>query len=1262
MEKSRHGKHTKDKSKKSKKRRNRDENGSPSNSIGPSKPLVEYSDVSSEDLSGPEAGEIQSGEEGSVPSLSDDGELDIMHRNSHRSRYSRLEEEIYLSRQMLHSPGRRHTHRLDPSMIPRSPTPDAILIRERQLSVSSRSSRSSDVRHRRKVDDSPAEYRAPIASPTYAEDFDSIDRKKRKKKEKKHRRDKKNKKKKKKAKHRSRSTSLESIDSESDESQSSSRKTPPRPEIEPLSDWEPPESVASKVPIDPKIDTSACSPVSNDSHIASPEPAYEKSPTPSETPPLKVYKEYIRGYHPRESPHTPPLHSSKYNHYISDEPIRIKDSPILIDDHQSLSPVHSPYRNPSPESLMPSHKHGRSISPSRRRRQDREAHRKHRREKARVRDKRNYSRSRSPVSRRRSRSSSYGRNRHYSPSPSRSRAKRHKSRSPRREREKSPRHRHRSPSPHSIRSSQLKNKITDTSLFAELVKDRHKRELELKKLEQNLLESKSNHTRADNETETSQKSVEKDDEVDSKPVPESKEENVIASPVVMDIDDIPIPETEPAKLNDIELPDGNNSAVSNTEKITSPPTPPLPNSAPPPKPATVTAESSPPAKKVLPEANKSKPKNVTKLPMPPGIDQTELEAIESPPSRSPSPLPVVLPPKAKTPPRKSIKDLPMPPVIPGTEELSGDDEIPTTPPRNNVKVVEKSKAPAKPKLKRPTILKRKGSRNFQTSGKDWGERCVDMFEVIAQIGEGTYGQVYKAKDVHANELVALKKVRLENEKEGFPITAVREIKILRQLNHKNIVNLREIVTDKQDAVDFRKEKGSFYLVFEYMDHDLMGLLESGMVDFNELNNACIMKQLLDGLNYCHKKNFLHRDIKCSNILMNNRGEVKLADFGLARLYNAEDRQRPYTNKVITLWYRPPELLLGEERYGPAIDIWSCGCILGELFLKKPLFQANAELMQLERISRVCGTPTPAVWPSVIKLPLFHTLKPNKLHRRRLREDFVFMPASALDLLDKMLELDPDKRITAEDALKSPWLKNINPELISAPELPTWQDCHELWSKKRKRQIREHAEAMQNLPPGKPSVLGRDKPSGKPDDSMDGGGSSKVLKMEAYDAAVLSYALATAAFKGKPGPGLLGIAPGIPSLPQRLLDDSLTPPRDSTESDVDSRNYLYQLLYNLEQMIINRTSVQLSHLMEICSTKQSQWDQQISAPLDTLLTELRQICKSNPGSIHQLQLNFEEENNQGVSLNTEIVCKTLSDLLRQFGLTMGANIMKKSFSS
>jgi len=347
---------------------------------------------------------------------------------------------------------------------------------------------------------------------------------------------------------------------------------------------------------------------------------------------------------------------------------------------------------------------------------------------------------------------------------------------------------------------------------------------------------------------------------------------------------------------------------------------------------------------------------------------------------------------------------------------------------------------------------------------DWGDRCIDSFEVISQIGEGTYGQVYKAKDNICGDLVALKKVRLENEKEGFPITAVREIKILRQLNHRNIVNLKEIITDKQDALDFRKDRGSFYLVFEYMDHDLMGLLESQMVNFTEEQNASIMKQLLDGLSYCHRKNFLHRDIKCSNILVNNKGQIKLADFGLARLYT-KDRERPYTNKVITLWYRPPELLLGEERYGPAIDIWSCGCILGELFLKEPMFRANGEGAQLEAISRICGSPTPAVWPNVINLPLWPTIRPKRTHRRIIKEHLGLMPPNALDLLDKMLEMDPDKRISAEDAMSSKWLKGVSPEKMPPPDLPTWQDCHELWSKKRRRLIREQSDAAQNLPSG-----------------------------------------------------------------------------------------------------------------------------------------------------------------------------------------------------
>ncbi|CAI5488272.1 unnamed protein product [Closterium sp. Naga37s-1] len=204
----------------------------------------------------------------------------------------------------------------------------------------------------------------------------------------------------------------------------------------------------------------------------------------------------------------------------------------------------------------------------------------------------------------------------------------------------------------------------------------------------------------------------------------------------------------------------------------------------------------------------------------------------------------------------------------------------------------------------------------------WGSRSIDEFEKLEQIGEGTYGyargemgrtdgragvgmkgargQVYMAREKNTGEIVALKKVRMDNEKEGFPITAIREIKILKKLKHENIVNLKEIVTSK--AEESNKFKGSIYMVFEYMDHDLTGLSDRPGMRFSVPQIKCYMKQLLTGLHFCHINSVLHRDIKGSNLLINNKGVLKLADFGLARSFNSEASGQ-LTNRVITLWYR-----------------------------------------------------------------------------------------------------------------------------------------------------------------------------------------------------------------------------------------------------------------------------------------------------------------------------------------------------------------------
>lgn len=294
--------------------------------------------------------------------------------------------------------------------------------------------------------------------------------------------------------------------------------------------------------------------------------------------------------------------------------------------------------------------------------------------------------------------------------------------------------------------------------------------------------------------------------------------------------------------------------------------------------------------------------------------------------------------------------------------------------------------------------------------------CEDVakYEKIVKIGQGTFGEVFKARHKKTGHFVALKKVLMENEKEGFPITALREIKILQLLDHQNVINLIEICRFKHD-----QSKATFYLVFDFCDHDLAGLISNINVKFSLADIKSVVKQLLEGLFFIHSNKILHRDMKAANILITKHGVLKLADFGLARAISvAQNRQNRYTNRVVTLWYRPPELLLGERNYGPAIDLWGSGCIMAEMWTRSPIMQGSTEQQQLTLITKLCGSMTPEVWPGVERLELYNKMELPRNEKRRVKErlkTYVRDPY-ALDLLDRLLILNPDQRINTEKAL------------------------------------------------------------------------------------------------------------------------------------------------------------------------------------------------------------------------------------------------------
>lgn len=305
---------------------------------------------------------------------------------------------------------------------------------------------------------------------------------------------------------------------------------------------------------------------------------------------------------------------------------------------------------------------------------------------------------------------------------------------------------------------------------------------------------------------------------------------------------------------------------------------------------------------------------------------------------------------------------------------------------------------------------------------------IAHYDRLKTIGEGTYGVVYKARDTHNNnEWVALKRMFMDDDNEGISSTTMREVAILKQLSHPNIVELKSIFFDSSSNRN-RNSSGDLYLVFECMSCDL----KQHMNKYYNITTMPIEKikkylfQILKGIAYCHSSSILHRDIKPQNILINEQTEeIKITDFGLSRAHILPNRT--WTHEIITLWYRPPEVLLGCRSYSIYVDVWSIGCIFAEMLNRnKPLFRGHSEISQLMQIFMKCGSPNSENWPDAAtdckhfdaKYPQWKRKHISKFCARTdLKKD------AGMELLDQMLILDPKRRITPKQAMNHEWFAN-----------------------------------------------------------------------------------------------------------------------------------------------------------------------------------------------------------------------------------------------
>lgn len=344
---------------------------------------------------------------------------------------------------------------------------------------------------------------------------------------------------------------------------------------------------------------------------------------------------------------------------------------------------------------------------------------------------------------------------------------------------------------------------------------------------------------------------------------------------------------------------------------------------------------------------------------------------------------------------------------------------------------------------------------------------INGFRKIKKIGFGTYGDIFMAIHRTTNKMVALKKFRFNEEHHiGVPRSAIREIRLLRELTgHQNIVDCYGLMVST--ANEANKETGSLYMVLGFVDHDLVGLLEMHKRRLNLAEVKCIVGQILSAIDYCHLHGIVHRDLKCANILIDRSGIVKLADFGLARefcrdpSFDHSDKTAPFrmTNKVITIWYRPPELLLGATEYSWDVDMWSMGTILGELLLQRPLFSADEELRVLHMIMDEIGPPQESGLEYLSSLPHWKPFMRDMVPAATPAGGITKLESAVLhscsrnswDLLAKLLSFDPKKRLSAAVALEHPFFTE-NPAACAPVDirLPmAGEFCHGLGMKEKR---------------------------------------------------------------------------------------------------------------------------------------------------------------------------------------------------------------------